>query len=62
MAEIRLSCNYCDREDCDGIDEIPPGWEDVEFFRTQEEMEADEEDASWWTDIGTCPDCLAEGH
>ncbi len=59
MSEIRLSCNYCDREDFDGINEIPADWDNVEFVRTQAENEADEEDSSWWTHIGTCPDCAA---
>jgi hypothetical protein len=29
MGRIRLACTECDREDFDGVDEIPSAWCDV---------------------------------
>jgi hypothetical protein len=47
---IRLACMSCDRDDCDGIDEIPEDWHDV--------SEWDEETVGcWWTHMGDCPEC-----
>ena len=32
--EIRLACFYCDTDECDGVDEVPPGWTEVEEFQS----------------------------
>lgn len=52
---IRLACEHCFRDDCDGVLGIPPGWEDVHAAS----VDADD-DWSWWTHLGTCTACAAE--
>lgn len=56
MTEIRLACVYCDDDSCDGVAEIPDGWEDVEVVDTGKQ-----EDSDWWTHLGTCPGCARGG-
>ena len=48
---IRLTCQFCDNDDYDGITEIPNDWEDVQPVRD------DGTASQWWTHIGTCPNC-----
>ena len=47
--EIRLACMVCDREDFDGISELPDDWDGI--------SEAEEMHSGWWTHLGWCPDC-----
>lgn len=66
---IRLACGNCFRDDCDGVKEIPPEWQDVSERQSLEDALTtyeDEEDGpppkgysvlDWWTHIGTCPEC-----
>ena len=53
---IRLACEKCDRDDFDGVDELPTDWEDIcEALITGNGSE-------WWTHIGLCPECqLTQG-
>ena len=64
---IRLGCHSCDREDFDGISELPPDWLDISVVQTLEQsrQEVDWSDRSrspleWYTHLGICPDCQAE--
>lgn len=50
--QIRLACIDCDREDFDGIDEIPENWSYVDAV--------DAGECEWWTHLGWCPDCIIE--
>ena len=61
---IRLACLHCDRDDCDGIQEIPADWLDVFEFQSDEssldEIPVDDQSRSsldWYTHIGICPEC-----
>ena len=47
---IRLGCISCDRVDCDGVREIPDGWEDVD--------ECSQQYDGWETHLSICPECL----
>ena len=62
--EIRLACFYCDSDDCDGVDEVPPGWTEVEEFQSYaaslEEVSPNDPARSpldWYTHLGVCPEC-----
>lgn len=62
--QIRLACQHCDTNECDGVTEIPPGWSDVQEVQTLaaacEPIEADDQTRSpfeWYTHLGTCPAC-----
>ena len=62
--EIRLACFYCDTDECDGIDEVPPDWTEVEEFQSYaeslEEVAPDDPARTpldWYTHLGVCPDC-----
>ena len=62
MGTIRLACLFCDRDEMDGVDEVPADWMDVDQVQSYEsamaEAEPDDADASvWWTHVGVCPDC-----
>ena len=64
--QIRLACNECDRNDFDGINQLPADWEDIEEVQSLEQsrQEVDINDQSrspleWYTHLGTCPDCQA---
>lgn len=52
---IRLACICCDRDDCDGVSEIPPGWTDVVEVPSAPDLLSD-----WWTHSGICPECAVE--
>jgi hypothetical protein len=64
---IRLGCIYCDRQDCDGITEIPADWTDVQ--QLQSLVDSNTPLASynptlrcvldWQTHLGVCPECQA---
>ena len=65
---IRLACVDCDRDDCDGVAEIPAGWVDVsevsslaEALTTYEEGDGEPPEGysvlDWYTHLGWCPDC-----
>lgn len=52
--EVRLACEKCNREDCDGItiaDACRRGWSEID------EVVSQQEESEWWTHLGTCPDC-----
>jgi hypothetical protein len=62
MGKIRLACTECEREDFDGVDQIPPDWFDVHEVQSYEEScrEADPNDfkvsvLDWFTHLGCCP-------
>ena len=61
---IRLACLNCDRQDCDGVAELPPGWQDMGGVQSYEEsireIDPNDRDGSvfaWYTHLGLCPDC-----
>lgn len=51
---LRLMCRRCDREDADGVFEIPDGWTEIIEDKTH-----GDDDGKWWTHSGVCPDCSA---
>ena len=64
---IRLGCVRCDREDFDGVDELPHNWEDIDELQSYEdsikEVAADDPSGDvtfWQTHLGVCPDCQQE--
>ena len=61
---IRLGCMCCDREDFDGIDNLPDDWEEIDEVQSFEdsirEVAPDDPDADvtfWETHIGVCREC-----
>lgn len=58
---IRLGCLFCDRDDCDGVNEIPVSWFSVEqvqdFAASMREDGLDEDVTFWQTHLGVCPEC-----
>lgn len=67
---IRLGCRHCDAA-FDGIDDVPPGWSEVEEIRSYEraiEPIPDGQDRNkygdtvvdWETHVGVCPECQEE--
>lgn len=62
MERIRLGCLFCDRDDCDGIEEIPADWYAVDHVQSYEDSYAEVHDRQespfdWQTHIGICPEC-----
>lgn len=60
MGTIRLACLLCDVEDYDGVDHVPPDWQDVDEVQSYEDSIAPIETSrtsAWWTHVGICPDC-----
>lgn len=66
MEKIRLACRLCDRNDFDGVAELPYGWFDVENVQSYEASvqsvnpEKKDETASvfdWFTHLVVCPEC-----
>ncbi len=62
--KIRLACCQCDTDSCDGVDEIPADWSDVQFVQSleesQREVAAGDQTRSvtqWFTHLGICPEC-----
>ena|SRR3990167_3856454 len=75
LGPIRLACGNCDREDHDGVVEIPTNWRNVSCVQSLEESmkpvemnlpllvggcDPAQSVFDWFTHIGTCPDCAAE--
>ncbi len=61
---IRLACQHCDTDECDGVTEIPSDWSDVQEVQSlaasQEPIAAEDQTRSvfeWYTHVGTCPEC-----
>lgn len=61
---IRLACQRCDTEECDGITAIPMDWSDVSEVQSYEDacrpVALDDPVRSpfeWYTHLGVCPDC-----
>jgi len=64
---IRLACVACDREDFDGVHELPKDWEELREIQSYEEslegIEPGNKERScldWYTHLGICPDCWKE--
>ena len=64
--KIRLGCNYCDREDFDGVAALPTDWTGIHEVQslTEATREVDFDDKSrsaldWQTHLGDCPECQA---
>ena len=64
---IRLTCQYCDTDECDEVTEIPADWSDVEevpsIGASGGPKATDEQSRSppeWFTHIGVCPACQIE--
>jgi len=62
--EIRLACFYCDTTECDGVDQVPPDWTEVEEFQSYaaslKEVAPNDPTRSpleWYTHLGVCPEC-----
>lgn len=66
--QIRLGCLHCDRDDFDGVSELPQDWTNVApvqrwelAIRPVEAKSGDELSIfDWQTHLGICPDCQAE--
>jgi hypothetical protein len=63
-SQIRLACQFCDTDECDGVTEIPSNWSDVHevqsFNAAYEPIAADDQTRSpfeWYTHRGDCPEC-----
>ncbi len=62
---IRLGCLQCDRDDFDGVDRLPSGWEDIGRVQSYESSmkqcgfsdKFGESCFDWYTHLGLCPDC-----
>ena len=66
-ALVRLGCTYCDRDDFDGVTELPKDWLDVQEIQSWEDsvrpVAADDTQRSvhdWQTHLGICPECNAK--
>ncbi len=64
---IRLGCAYCDRDDFDGVSELPKDWLDLREWQSWEASirppnaaETQRQVHDWQTHIGICPECFAE--
>lgn len=61
MEMIRLGCLFCDRDDCDGVRDIPASWfavDRVQDFATSMRVVGVDADFSFWqTHLGVCPEC-----
>lgn len=63
----RLACFHCDREDFDGVSNLPKDWEDIGRVQTYHQAIKTYVDPSktspefsvldWFTHLGICPDC-----
>ena len=52
--QIRLTCQYCDTDECDSVTKIPTDWSDVQEVKS---VAASGEPLEWFTHIGICPAC-----
>ena len=66
---IRLTCQYCDTDECDSVTEIPADWSDVEEVPSLatlcDPIATDGKTRSppeWFTHIGVCAACQIAGH
>lgn len=61
MNVIRLGCLFCDRDDFDGVNEIPAAWFSVEevqsFAASMREAGLNDDPLAWQTHLGVCPEC-----
>lgn len=64
MGKIRLACLNCDREDFDGVDEIPSDWFEVHVVQAyaksvREALPTNPKVSvfDWYTHLGVCPEC-----
>lgn len=62
MGQIRLGCLFCDRDDFDGVDEIPTDWYAVDHVQSYEDSYAKAVEKldpvfDWQTHLGVCPLC-----
>ena len=64
---IRLGCLFCDRNDYDGVRELPGDWTDIDEVQSFEEsikpIDIDDShgDVTFWqTHMRGCPDCLRQ--
>ena len=62
MGRIRLGCLFCDRDDFDGVEQLPTDWYAVDEVQSYEQSYAEAVEKSdsvfdWQTHIGVCPDC-----
>lgn len=61
MEKIRLACLFCDRDDFDGVEAIPPTWFSVDEAQSYEasltKAAANEDHFAWYTHLGVCPEC-----
>jgi hypothetical protein len=53
---MRLACQFCDRDDADGVYAIPDGWTGT----TEARQSCEDFREAWWTHIGVCPNCSAD--
>ncbi len=63
----RLGCGACDREDFDGVEELPSDWLRITLVQSLGDsyQEVDQpgqasKPFAWYTHLGTCPECQAE--
>jgi hypothetical protein len=61
MEMIRLGCLFCDRADCDGVNDIPASWFSVDrvqdFADSIRAAGVDGDVTFWQTHLGVCPEC-----
>ena len=61
MEMIRLGCLFCDRDDCDGVNDIPASWFSVDrvqdFAASMRDAGVDGDVTFWQTHLGVCPEC-----
>lgn len=64
MGRIRLACHFCDRDDFDFVEKVPPDWFAVEEVQNYEAslqpVTRQIEGLSvidWFTHLGVCPEC-----
>lgn len=61
MKTIRLGCLLCDRDDFDGVDEIPAAWFSVDEVQSlaasMREAGLKDDPFNWQTHLSVCPKC-----
>ena len=62
--QIRLACCECDRDDFDGVDELPTDWSDITEEQSLQDALAEVSTGDprksifeWHTHLGLCPEC-----
>ncbi len=61
MGKICLACLICDRNECDGVDEVPATRFAVDEVQSYEDsikeiVSPGDEIFAWWAHLGVCPD------